>query len=68
MRLDRIESMAQQYGPDTVLLIGGALQQEGPDLTAGVRTFLQAIRQLFPASRLAPPEIGPAAGLPGGRP
>jgi ribulose-bisphosphate carboxylase large chain len=70
MGLDRVENMARQYGPDTVLLIGGALQQQTPDLTAGVRAFMQAIHRYFPESRQAPPAAGGAEGsvLPGGRP
>jgi ribulose-bisphosphate carboxylase large chain len=44
MQLDRIAGMASQYGPDTVLLIGGALQQAD----SGIQAFMHAINKCFP--------------------
>jgi len=50
MQLNRIAGMAEEYGPDTILLIGGALQQQGTGLTEGIREFMQNIKQNFPQS------------------
>jgi ribulose-bisphosphate carboxylase large chain len=46
MTLERISTMANQYGPDTVYLIGGALLKY-KDLTEGTREFMRAIRAEF---------------------
>jgi len=47
MKLDRIEAMAEVFGPDTVLLIGGALLQHSNDLEKSASTFMQGIRKVF---------------------
>lgn len=43
MGFDNIPRMVGRYGPDTVLLIGGALLGHGPDLEASTREFRAAI-------------------------
>lgn len=47
MKLDRIEPMAETFGRDTVLLIGGALLQYSRDLEKSASTFMQGIRKVF---------------------
>ncbi|MFC1585805.1 RuBisCO large subunit C-terminal-like domain-containing protein [Fibrobacterota bacterium] len=44
MRLDRIASMIEEYGEDTVLLIGGNVMLQGKDLTKGAKVFMEKIR------------------------
>lgn len=44
MRLEQLPGMCADYGPDAVLLIGGALIGHGEDLEASTRTFLEVIR------------------------
>ncbi|KAF0110453.1 MAG: ribulose 1 5-bisphosphate carboxylase large subunit [Rhodospirillaceae bacterium] len=43
MGFDRLPDMVEVYGSDVILLIGGALQQRGPDLTANARYFREKI-------------------------
>lgn len=43
MGFDNIPRMVGRYGPDTALLIGGALLGHGPDLGASTREFRAAI-------------------------
>jgi ribulose-bisphosphate carboxylase large chain len=47
MKLDRIEPMAENFGPDTVLLIGGGLMQYSSDLAKSTEVFVEAIRKHF---------------------
>jgi ribulose-bisphosphate carboxylase large chain len=54
MGMDRIETMAEQYGCDVVYLIGGALLNHSGDLAESTRLFMQAIRSRF-TERLASP-------------
>ena len=44
MHLEQLPGMCADYGPDAVLLIGGALIGHGEDLEASTRTFLDVIR------------------------
>ncbi|NTV52076.1 MAG: ribulose 1,5-bisphosphate carboxylase [Candidatus Firestonebacteria bacterium] len=67
MQLSRIGDMAVQYGPDTVLLVGGALQQAAAGITEGIRTFLQAIEQQFPEQRPDTGRFTPSDALPRSR-
>ncbi|MEI7554515.1 RuBisCO large subunit C-terminal-like domain-containing protein [Candidatus Chlorohelix sp.] len=53
MRLDRIEAMAQSFGQDTVMLIGGALMQHSRDLEKSASLFMEGIRQHFGEERRA---------------
>jgi ribulose-bisphosphate carboxylase large chain len=48
MQLENIGAMAQSFGQDTVLLIGGALMQHSKDLTASTKIFMNKIREFFP--------------------
>jgi ribulose-bisphosphate carboxylase large chain len=41
----RVPEMLEFYGPDTILLIGGALLAAGPRLTAEVAAFVAAVEQ-----------------------
>ena len=54
MHLEQIPEMCADYGPDAVLLIGGALIGHGDDLEASTRTFLDVIRAAS-AERLESP-------------
>ena len=54
MRLDNLAAMADDYGPDTVFLIGGALLDHSERLESSTATFLDAIRRHFD-ERLEPP-------------
>lgn len=43
MTLDRVPEMVAAYGPEVILLIGGGLFAEGPDLQAASRRFLELL-------------------------
>jgi ribulose-bisphosphate carboxylase large chain len=45
MDLARIPDMLETYGRDVVFLIGGALHQRGPDLTANARYFRELVER-----------------------
>lgn len=45
MRLDRVAEMVDFYGPDCILLIGGDLHAQGPDLVETCRRFEALARQ-----------------------
>ena len=45
MRWQLFKNMYQTYGPDTIFLVGGALQTEGPDLTDNVKFFLEKLEE-----------------------
>ena len=47
MHLDRIGEMAEFYGMDTVMLIGGSIMQHNADLTQGTKLFMDRIRSHF---------------------
>ncbi len=54
MNYEKLPAMAEQYGPDTIFLIGGALLSHSPDLAASARLFLDSVRRHF-SERLEPP-------------
>ena len=54
MRFGQLPGMCADYGPDAVLLIGGALIGHGEDLEASTRSFLEAVRTCS-GERLEPP-------------
>jgi len=54
MTFEQLPGMCADYGPDAVLLIGGALIGHGEDLEASTRTFLDVIRAAS-EERLEPP-------------
>ena len=54
MTFAQLPGMCADYGPDAVLLIGGALIGHGEDLEASTRTFLDVIRAAS-EERLEPP-------------
>ncbi|MDY6084600.1 MAG: RuBisCO large subunit C-terminal-like domain-containing protein [Dialister sp.] len=45
MRWQLFKRMYQSYGPDSIFLVGGALQTEGPDLTANTKLFLEKLSE-----------------------
>ena len=45
MRWQLFKEMIRVYGPDTIFLVGGALQTEGPDLTANTKFFLEKLAE-----------------------
>lgn len=47
MTLDRMAAMAENFGSETVLLIGGGLMQQSSDLAKSAATFMEAIEQHF---------------------
>ena len=54
MSFEQLPRMCTDYGPDAVLLIGGALIGHGEDLEASTRTYLDVIRAAS-EEHLAPP-------------
>lgn len=64
LQLDGIEAACVEYGPDTVLLVGGALLGHAPRVEDGTRAFAERIAGRFPAHRIEPArrEEAPAAG------
>ena len=54
MSFEQLPGMCADYGPDAVLLIGGALIGHGDDLESGTRAFLDVIRTRF-EERIEPP-------------
>ena len=54
MTFEQLPQMCADYGPDAVLLIGGALIGHGADLEASTRAFLDVIRDAS-EERLEPP-------------
>ncbi len=45
MRLDRVGELCRFYGRDCILLIGGDLHAQGPDLVASCRRFGELVRE-----------------------
>lgn len=43
MHWELFQDLKQLYGPDTIFLVGGALQTQGPDLTENTRFFLHQL-------------------------
>ena len=54
MGFEQLPAMCADYGPDAMLLIGGALIGHGADLEASTRSFLDVIRA-HSTERLEPP-------------
>ena len=44
MRIERVSEMYNQYGKDTVFIIGGNLQQLSDDLSVATRIFLEEVK------------------------
>lgn len=55
MRWDNIPDMAEQFGEDSIYLIGSALISHSQNLQEGTREFLQKIEQYF-QTRHTPPQ------------
>jgi ribulose-bisphosphate carboxylase large chain len=47
MQFDKLSSIGETYGVDTVCLIGGALLNHSDDLAKSTETFLNALREIF---------------------
>ena len=54
LRLDGIESACAEYGPDAVLLVGGALLGHARRVEDGARAFAERIAGCFPEHRVEP--------------
>jgi ribulose-bisphosphate carboxylase large chain len=57
MSYDKISILAETYGEDSVLLIGGALMQHSPDPAVSTRVFMDSLRKHF-SERLEQPGEG----------
>lgn len=60
MRFDRIDSMSDDFGADTILLIGGDLLVRPEGVERGTRNFLELVGSRFD-ERIVAPAPGPAA-------
>ncbi len=54
MKFERIPSLAEEYGPNTIYLIGGALLSHSEDLAESTRIFLDKIREFFTERQVEP--------------
>ncbi|MDQ4060775.1 MAG: RuBisCO large subunit C-terminal-like domain-containing protein [Pseudomonadota bacterium] len=54
MKIDRVGGMAEAFGSETVLLIGGALMQYSRDLEKSAAVFVESIRNHFGEERREP--------------
>jgi ribulose-bisphosphate carboxylase large chain len=45
MHWELFHDLKKLYGPDTIFLVGGALQTEGPDLTENTRFFINHLNR-----------------------
>ena len=64
LQFDGIGDACAEYGPDTVLLVGGALLGHAPRVEDGARAFAEGIARCFPEHRAEPavreePPAGP---------
>ncbi len=53
MQLKKIDSIIQQFGPDTMLLIGGSILQHPHGVIEGTKAFVDAVSRLFPEEATA---------------
>ena len=56
LQFDGIEAACAQYGPDSVLLVGGALIGHAPRVEDGTRAFAERIAACFPDHRFESPD------------
>jgi len=54
MRLERMNEIGQTYGPETIILIGGALLEHGSDLAESTRMLMDHLRDRFEERLEAP--------------
>lgn len=45
MKWQLFKEMYRVYGPDSIFLVGGALQTQGPNLTDNVKFFLEKLEE-----------------------
>lgn len=64
MRFDNVAAMAADYGEDSVVLVGGALQAHSKDLAAATRALLDRVREHFAERLTAPADAPPPEGQP----
>ena len=57
LQLEGLDAAGARYGPDAVLLVGGALLGHSPRLEEGTRAFADRIAGRFPGYRIEPPSI-----------
>ena len=55
LQFDGIEDACGEYGPDSMLLVGGALLGHAPRVEDATRAFAERIAASFPAHRVEPP-------------
>ena len=67
MQFENLSGMCADYGPDAVLLVGGALIGHGEDLEESTRSFMDAVRAAS-AERLETPQPPRARPLDGREP
>lgn len=51
MKWQLFPRMCRVYGPNSIFLVGGALQTEGPDLTANTKFFMEKLREAVSQQR-----------------
>ncbi|MDE2291286.1 MAG: ribulose 1,5-bisphosphate carboxylase [Elusimicrobia bacterium] len=56
MTFESLPGMADDYGPESMFLIGGGLLAHSPSVYDGTKAFLDALRERF-AERLSAPEL-----------
>jgi ribulose-bisphosphate carboxylase large chain len=54
MRYERIPELAREYGPETLILVGGALLGHTTSVRASTESFLERIREQFDERCVAP--------------
>ena len=57
LEFDGIEDACAEYGPNTVLLVGGALLGHAPRVEDGTRAFAKRVAGCFPEHRVEPPGV-----------
>lgn len=62
MSLERVPELCASYGPDSVLLVGGALFGLSPDIADNTGRFIAALRAVHPETHVtpAPPAVAAA--------
>lgn len=56
LQFEGLQSACEEYGEDSILLVGGALQGHSPRLEDGTRAFAEKIAACFPAARRVAPD------------
>ncbi|MFQ5653390.1 MAG: RuBisCO large subunit C-terminal-like domain-containing protein [Planctomycetota bacterium] len=64
MHFNNLGSMAEDYGPEAIFLVGGALHSHSQELREGTRAFLEEIGRHFAERREPPAKASPSASEP----